>query len=135
MRHVTCLYFNFFSKIIIKCFKNSISLSGPNRFSVHPSYLFSLAKQPVYCYHVWLKNHFFCHEVGFRMLFKKYSILCGTGLSELGVQGGQFLPPLLVGIEFIKRPWIIACPFRFSHFPTAMNSFLSHIMTCFFHQR
>ena len=36
MRHVTHLYFNFsvFSKIFIKCFKNSISLSGPNRFSV-----------------------------------------------------------------------------------------------------
>ena len=28
---------------MIKCFINSISLFGPNRFSVHPSYLFSLA--------------------------------------------------------------------------------------------
>ena len=37
---VSVLYF------FIKCFKNSISLSGPNRFSVCPSYLFSL-KQPM----------------------------------------------------------------------------------------
>ena len=28
----------------MKCFKNSISLAGPNRTSEHPSYLFSLQK-------------------------------------------------------------------------------------------
>ena len=30
--------------IFIKCFTNSILLSGPNRTSEHPSYLFSLEK-------------------------------------------------------------------------------------------
>mgnify|MGYP001246998885 CR=1 FL=1 len=30
--------------MFIKCFKNSKLLSGPNRFSVCPSYLFSLIK-------------------------------------------------------------------------------------------
>ena len=29
----------------IKCFKNSISSSGPNKTSEHPSYLFSLVDQ------------------------------------------------------------------------------------------
>ena len=33
-----------FSRIFIKCFKASILLSGPNRFSVGPSYLYSLWK-------------------------------------------------------------------------------------------
>ena len=37
-----CLCTLIFSKIFIKCFKNLILLSGPNRFSVRPSYLFSL---------------------------------------------------------------------------------------------
>ena len=32
----------FFSKIFIKCFENSILLSGPNRTAESPSYLFSL---------------------------------------------------------------------------------------------
>ena len=45
MRHVTSLYFNFLNKIFIKCFKNSILLSAPNRFSVRPSYSYSLPTQ------------------------------------------------------------------------------------------
>ena len=44
MRQVTSLYFNFCSKIFIKCFKNSILLPGPNKTSVRSSYLFSLTK-------------------------------------------------------------------------------------------
>ena len=42
MRHVTSLYFNFVSMIFIKCFKNSILLSGSNRTLERPSYSFSL---------------------------------------------------------------------------------------------
>ena len=40
----------FFSKTFIKCFKNSILLSGPNRFSLYSSYLFSLHKGLVVFY-------------------------------------------------------------------------------------
>ena len=55
-------YVWFFSMIFIKCFKNSILLSGPNRTSECPSYLFFLADVTFnaflssFCYRLQLSN-------------------------------------------------------------------------------
>lgn len=57
----------FFLKIFVKCFKNSISLCRPSRFSVHPSYLFSLVTGPV----------------PFRTFVMLISLACHLGISTL----------------------------------------------------
>ena len=56
------IYTLFFSKIFIKCFKNSILLSRPKRFSVRPSYLFSLSQTTQIVYPIYFFSFDHCRH-------------------------------------------------------------------------